>query len=137
LKLGNLLELLTDIAPYPLLRDAFFKDDMAVFNIVDDPTKLTRQNRPRLNTEAIITKVGETLTAFVRDAAARENKSVALTSLEGVYIPMDVLPVWISRLSTLQSLSIRDGSVCEYSPHPMIDREPHRTAHVFEYVLTP
>jgi len=110
LKLGNLRELLSDLAPYPALRDAFFADEMAQFHLVDHVSKPTRQNRPRLNIQAISTKVGDTLTAFVQGAAERENKSVALAHLEDRHISVDVLPRWVSRLSTLVSLSIQGGS---------------------------
>ncbi len=111
LRLSNLRETLSDLAPYPSLRDAFFNGDMAGFSIVDDNSKLTRQNRPRLNIQAITASVGDTITAFVKDAAERENKSVALAHLEDEYIPMGVLHMWVSRLSTLVAISTRDGSV--------------------------
>jgi len=122
LKLGNLRELLNDLAPYPALRDAFFAGDMAQFNMVEEVSKPTRLNRPRLNIQAISSKVGDTLTEFVRVAAERQNKSVALAHLEDMYIPMDVLPRWASRLSTLESLTIQGVNLSERLSLPLLQR---------------
>ncbi|TPX09423.1 uncharacterized protein E0L32_009311 [Thyridium curvatum] len=111
LKLGNLRDLLNDIAPYQALRDDFFSGHMEPFNISQTSGPPTRKNKPRLDLQAISNKVGDTITAFVKDAADRENKAVSVAHLEGHYIPMDLLPTWISRLPTLVSLTIQDGSV--------------------------
>ncbi len=114
LKLGDLKELLSDIAPYPDLRGQFFDGDMAPYEMTLQLTASnvsTRRNRPRLDLQGISNKVGEAITLFVKEAADRDNKAVALTHLEGQYIPMDILPAWTSRLATLMSLHIQDGSV--------------------------
>ncbi|EPE10990.1 hypothetical protein F503_06085 [Ophiostoma piceae UAMH 11346] len=124
LKLGDLKELLTDIAPNAGLRASFFHGCMAPYEMVLqlDPAatgsgkttthnRSTRRNRPRLDLQGISNKVGEDVTLFVKESAERDNRAVALTHLEGQYIPMDVLPAWTSRLATLMSLHIQDGSV--------------------------
>ncbi|OAA67060.1 hypothetical protein SPI_01636 [Niveomyces insectorum RCEF 264] len=114
LKLGDFKELLSDIAPYPDLRVRFFEGSMAPYELLQQPTALnvtTRRNRPRLDLQGISNKVGEAVTTFVKEAAERDNRAVALTHLEGQYVPMDVLPAWTSRLATLMSLHIQDGSV--------------------------
>ncbi|EFX02368.1 hypothetical protein CMQ_2417 [Grosmannia clavigera kw1407] len=114
LKLGDFEEVLRDIAPYPNLRDAFFRDGMRSFEIL---TKTTSSNtrpgqvHPQLDLQSISNRVGDTITSFVEEAAARSKKAVGLTHLEGHYIPMDILPTWTSRLTTLTALRIQDGSV--------------------------
>lgn len=114
LKLGDLQELLSDIAPNPSLRKDFFAGSMSSFEVLQRTSGLnvtTRQNRPWLDFQEISYKVGDTITLFVKEAADRDNKAVGLSHLEGQYIPMDILPVWTSRLATLTTLHIQDGSV--------------------------
>lgn len=114
LKLGDFKELLSDIAPYPHLRDDFFKGGMHSFEITQRTSSsnvATRRNRPRLDLQSISNKAGDTITLFVKEAADRDNKAVGLTHLEGQHIPMDILPIWTSRLATLTTLHIQDGSV--------------------------
>lgn len=114
LKLGDFKELLSDIAPNNDLRQRFFQGDMASYEMMLQSTAAnvaTRRNRPRLDLQGIINKVGDAVTLFVKEAADRDNRAVALTHLEGQSIPLDVLPNWTSRLATLMSLHIQDGSV--------------------------
>ncbi|ERT01240.1 uncharacterized protein SPSK_07313 [Sporothrix schenckii 1099-18] len=114
LKLGDFKELLSDIAPNSNLRQHFFQGDMASYEMMLQSTTAnvaTRRNRPRLDLPGIITKVGNAITLYVKEAADRDNRAVALTHLEGQSIPLDVLPSWTSRLATLMSLHIQDGSV--------------------------
>ncbi len=108
LKLGNLGELLKDIAQNPQLRDTFFSDDMAAFSIVG----MNRHNRPVLQVDAIAIKVGDTITTFVKDAADRDNKSGRPDQPRGRGHPHRRPPcVAVEALSTLASLAIQDGSV--------------------------
>lgn len=114
LKLGDFKELLSDIAPNSDLQQRFFQGDMASYEMLISSTAAnvaTRRKRPRLDLQGIINKVGDAVTLFVKEAADRDNRAVALTHLEGQTIPLDVLPEWTSRLSTLMSLHIQDGSV--------------------------
>ena len=115
LKLGDFKELLSDIAPNADLREPFFQGDMAPYEMMlPSATKAnvaTRRNRPRLDLQGIVNKVGDAVTLFVKEAADRDNRSVTLTHLEGQSIPRDILPVWTSRLAALMSLHIQDGSV--------------------------
>lgn len=110
LRLGDLDTLLQDVAPYPVFRTPFFAGAMKRFEIVSKTSK-TRRGQPILEMQKIVEKIGDTITEFVKDAAERENKSVALTSLEGLFIPTPLLSLWTSRLATLTSLGLRDGSV--------------------------
>lgn len=83
---------------------------MKTFEIISRTTK-TRAGKPVLESQQIIEKVGDTITRYAKDAADEENKALQLTSLEGAFIPTSLLATWTSRLPTLTTLSIRDGSV--------------------------
>lgn len=83
---------------------------MEDFEILSRSSK-TRAGKPVLEWQKIIEKVGDSVTKFAKDAADQENKTVQLTSLEGANLPTQLLSVWTSRLSTLTTLTIRDGSV--------------------------
>lgn len=83
---------------------------MKAFEIVSRSTK-TRAGKPILESQQIVEKVGDTITRYAKEAAEEENKALQLTSLEGAFIPTSLLSIWTSRLPTLTTLSIRDGSV--------------------------
>lgn len=110
LGLSDLLFLLSDVAVNQNLRPRFFKGPMKEFEIVSGSTR-TRAGKPILEMQKIIEKVGDTITKYAKDAAEQENKAIQLTSLEGANLPTPLLTIWTSRLSTLTTLSIRDGSV--------------------------
>lgn len=110
LGLSDLQQLLLDIATNQNLRPRFFQGPMKTFEIISRTTK-TRAGKPVLESQQIIEKVGDTITRYAKDAADEENKALQLTSLEGAFIPTSLLATWTSRLPTLTTLSIRDGSV--------------------------
>ncbi|EAQ91118.1 hypothetical protein CHGG_03053 [Chaetomium globosum CBS 148.51] len=105
LKLGNLHSQLEDLArDNPGLKASFFSPPLEKLQI--------RRGRGRaLDLEAIIIEVANLVTECIRTSAAQESKRVALTALEGNYLPTANLPKWVSSLSSLTSLSVRDGSV--------------------------
>lgn len=84
---------------------------MSPFEITSGPSKTRAQKPVVLEWQRIIEKVGDSITNFAKDAADKEDKTVQLTSLEGAYLPTPLLTVWTSRLSTLTTLTITDGSV--------------------------
>ncbi|KUI56923.1 hypothetical protein VP1G_04318 [Cytospora mali] len=110
LGLSDLDQLLQDIARDPKRRKLFFNGHMSEFEIIDGSVK-TRAGKPVLGIQTIVEKVGDAITKFAQDASEKQNKSVQLTSLEGANLPTPLLSVWTSRLSTLTTLSVRDGSV--------------------------
>lgn len=110
LGLSDLQQLLLDIATNQQLRPKFFQGPMKAFEVVSRTTK-TRTGKPILESQKIIEKVGDTITRYAKDAAEEENKALQLTSLEGAFVPTSLLSIWTSRLPTLTTLSIRDGSV--------------------------
>lgn len=83
---------------------------MEAFEIISGSSK-TRAGKPILEWQKIIEKVGEAITKYAKDASDQENKVLQLTNLEGSNLPTSLLTVWTSRLPTLTSLSIQDGSV--------------------------
>lgn len=110
LGLSDLEQLLRDVAANQTLRPRFFEGPMEVFEIISGSTK-TRAGKPILEWQKIIEKVGEAITKYAKDASDEENKVLQLTNLEGANLPTSLLSVWTSRLPTLTTLSIRDGSV--------------------------
>lgn len=64
-----------------------------------------------MDIERIIIEVANHVTDFIKKAATEEDKTVGLTSLEGYHLPTARLPRWVSSLSLLTSLTVRDGSV--------------------------
>lgn len=110
LGLSDLEQLLQDIARDPKRRVPFFKGPMTEFEIISGSMK-TRAGKAVLEIQKIVEKVGDAITRFAKEASEKQNKSVQLTSLEGANLPTSLLSVWTSRLSTLTTLSVRDGSV--------------------------
>ncbi|KAK4174010.1 hypothetical protein QBC36DRAFT_334604 [Triangularia setosa] len=104
LKLGNLHSILDDLSRNnSALKAQFFQGPMQGFMIM-----LRGQ---QLNLDSIVLEVANSITSYIRTAADQAGKPVALTTLEGHYFPTASLVNWISALSCLISLVIRDGSV--------------------------
>lgn len=105
LKLGNLYSHLEDLARDNAgLRAQFFSPPL-------DKLQIRRGRGRALNLDAIVVEVANMVTKCIRTAADHEDKRVGLTSLEGFYLPTANLPSWVSSLSRLSSLVVRDGSV--------------------------
>jgi len=98
LKLSNLMSLLEDISQQKaVLRGPFFSPPL--------------QNLKGMNRDAIIIQVADLITQRIEDAAKDADKATQLTSLEGPHLPSAYLSTFVSRLSRLTSLAVRDGSV--------------------------
>ncbi|KAB5570160.1 hypothetical protein GE09DRAFT_697781 [Coniochaeta sp. 2T2.1] len=115
LSLGNLFSLLEDLArdAYKDIRALFFSAPLERFHI-REPTGnnvATRSRRAWLAIEPIIFEATDHLTEFIKSAAKEADKTVGLTSLEGLHMPAARLLGWVSRLSLLTRLAVRDGSV--------------------------
>ncbi|KAI0180557.1 hypothetical protein GGR52DRAFT_531826 [Hypoxylon sp. FL1284] len=108
LSFGNLEECLQDMYREPELRDAFFEDPMWQFFV---PLGVQSKAPGHMNTKGTMIKCADSITAYIKHFADETETAPALQHLEGLYFPYDILPSWISRLSTLRSLRIRDGSV--------------------------
>ncbi|KAH8909834.1 hypothetical protein BR93DRAFT_965911 [Coniochaeta sp. PMI_546] len=115
LSLGNLHSLLEDLARdhYKSIRTWFFGAPLERFHILQRGASnvATRRNRAPMDIEHIIFEVANQITDFIKSSATEEDKTVGLTSLEGYHLPTARLPRWVSRLSLLTSLAVRDGSV--------------------------
>lgn len=119
LDLGNLRDLFEDNIFRDSAVDEFFAGDMATFFKVQGTplkkkTKAGKNPAARLNVKTIVELVGESITNYVSQAAARSRSSVALEELKGE-IPSSVLPSWAGRLSRLRSMSIWDGAALDGS----------------------
>jgi hypothetical protein len=105
LKLGNLYSQLEDLArDNPGPKAQFFSPPL-------EKLQIWRGRGRALNLEAIVVEVANLVTERIRTSASQEDKRVGITSLEGFYLPTSNLPRWVSSLSSLTSLSVRDGSV--------------------------
>lgn len=103
LKLSSLFTLLEDIARGKgELRNLFFKHPLHNLQILKGKS---------LDFNAIIIEVANQVTQSIHAAAEDENKFVGLASLEGPHLPSHSLSTWVSRLSRLTSLAVRDGFV--------------------------
>jgi len=110
LKLRLLNDTLLDAAqPRWAVADVLFSGDMEDYWIYR--RGFEGGKRPMLDIQAIINKAGEAITSFVKISAEQQNQRVKLDELEGEHIPMHLLPIWISRLSSLTTLSLHEGSV--------------------------
>lgn len=108
LRLGDLEQLLRDITATPKLRSKFFEGPMEEFQILSGSAKTRAKHN--LQWQSIVEKVGEAITKYAKDASDQENKVLQLTNLEGHNLPTSLLVVWITRLPTLTTLSVIDGS---------------------------
>lgn len=113
LSLGDLEQVLQSLASDKLLRPVFFEGPMAEFEITSGQIKTRRKKSSYvvLEWQQIIEMVGDKITTYAKDSADEEDKAIQLTSLEGHNLPTPLLALWVSRLSTLTTLTIRDGSV--------------------------
>lgn len=112
LSLGNLQDLLQDLARdvYRDTRSWFFSSPLEKFHVFDGNV-VTRRKRAHMDIDRIIIDVTSQVTDFIKKSATEEDKTVGLTALEGYYLPTASLPGWVSSLSLLTSLTVRDGSV--------------------------
>ncbi|KAK3322243.1 hypothetical protein B0H66DRAFT_638709 [Apodospora peruviana] len=106
LRLGDLYSLLEDLGRDSVadLRAHFFSPPLQKLRILSG-------RRRGLNLDAIVIEVANKVTECIRTAADQQEKAVGLTSLEGPHLPSANLPGWVTRLSRLTSLTVRDGSV--------------------------
>lgn len=129
LDLRNLDSLLDDTHFRSSSLDVFFADEMSSFLIAQDTPikpgqKKTRSGKGsyvRLNTASILDLVGESITQYVADSAAREGAIVALEDISG-NINTAALQKWASRLSKLKTLTLYDGSVLNEGVADVINR---------------
>lgn len=142
LSLGNLHSLLEDLARdnYKDIRTWFFGAPLEGLHILQTGAinVTTRRNRALMDIERIIFEVANQITDFIKTSATKEDKTVGLTSLEGYHLPTAKLPRWVSRLSLLTSLAVRDGSVLNADVAQAIrDNCPHFRELVCHYCVGP
>ncbi|KAK3368148.1 hypothetical protein B0H63DRAFT_70438 [Podospora didyma] len=112
LHLGSFHALLEDVARDFTRLQTLFAPPLRKLQIrLDEGAKGTRRRPVALNLDAIIVEAASKITECIKTAADEQDKAVGLTSLEGLYLPTSHLPNWVSSLSRLTSLSVRDGSV--------------------------
>jgi hypothetical protein len=112
LPLGHLEILLDDIARDGVRKAELFAPPLQDFFAERDVTRTRQQVKyTLLDTAKIITMVADKVTSYVKESADRDDRVVALASLEGHQPPADALPRWLSRLSLLTSLTLREGNV--------------------------
>jgi hypothetical protein len=116
LNLGNLHSLLEDLAQdrfrvrdidinYKMLKRSFFSPPLTDLYIT------RKRGRALMDINQIVINAGDVVTSFIKKAAEDDDKTVMLTGLEGYHLCTTHLQDWVSRLSHLSSLTVRDGSV--------------------------
>ncbi|RYP74719.1 hypothetical protein DL769_003978 [Monosporascus sp. CRB-8-3] len=97
------------------IRDFFFDGPMEQFLVLMEgvtPARKTRGARlPRIHAEKTMVKCADSITSYIKKLADDTETAVALAHLEFYNASIDLLPTWITRLGTLKSLRIRDGSI--------------------------
>ena len=116
LSLGlNFVENMPDNLNDKAIREFFFEGPMEQFLVLIDgvtPSRKTRSARiPRIHAEKTMVKCADSVTSYIKKLADDTETAVALAHLEFYNVPIELLPTWISRLGTLTSLRIRDGSI--------------------------
>ncbi|KAK1751603.1 hypothetical protein QBC47DRAFT_390520 [Echria macrotheca] len=108
LNLSNLLNILDDVPRYPQQYKKYFQD---VFFAPPLQDLKIRRGRAVDFSDATIVAAADRIIDKLRTAAHDEDKDIGITSLEGPYLPTANLINWVSVLSRLKSLAVRDGSV--------------------------
>ncbi|TGJ88411.1 hypothetical protein E0Z10_g304 [Xylaria hypoxylon] len=114
LSLGSLVECLYDIRSDWTLRQFFFEGLMQDFLVLqgdNDSVKGTRSRPPPFDNPRITSRCADSIIHYIKGLADSNGTTIALTHLEASVFPRDTLPTWFSRLGTLTSLQIQDGSV--------------------------
>ncbi|KAL2201147.1 hypothetical protein P885DRAFT_26164 [Corynascus similis CBS 632.67] len=105
LRLGRLYSQLEDISrDNPGLKAQFFSPPL-------EKLQIRRGRGKAFDIDAIIIEVACMVTDCIRTSADQQDKRVGLSTLEGYHLPTANLRTWVSGLSSLTSLSVRDGSV--------------------------
>ncbi|KAK4252180.1 hypothetical protein C7999DRAFT_10283 [Corynascus novoguineensis] len=105
LRLGRLHSQLEDISrDNPGLKAQFFSPPL-------EKLQIRRGRGKAFDIDAIIIEVACMVTDCIRTSADQQDKRVGLSTLEGYHLPTANLRSWVSGLSSLTSLSVRDGSV--------------------------
>ncbi|KAI1465239.1 uncharacterized protein F4812DRAFT_466681 [Daldinia caldariorum] len=115
LSFGNLEDCLQDIDRDNHARDMFLEGPMEQFLVLQKGQGLYAEAEdarpPSIDIKATMVKCADSITKCIKRLADDMGTAVSLAHLEGTSIPYDILPTWISRIGTLTSLRIRDGSV--------------------------
>ncbi|KAI0873331.1 hypothetical protein GGS24DRAFT_399945 [Hypoxylon argillaceum] len=114
LSLGSLVDCLDDIRFDMSLRHFFFDGLMQDFLVFQGNNKRLMATRSRIHpafdNPVITSRCVDSITQYIKGLADNNGTAVALTHLEAPAFPREALPTWISRLGTLKSLQLRDGS---------------------------
>ncbi|KAI1758984.1 hypothetical protein GGR53DRAFT_185969 [Hypoxylon sp. FL1150] len=115
LSFGDLEECLYDMTRDEGVCDSFFEGPMQQFlrlREVPMQQSLSKWRQPqRIKVKSTLAECADSITEYIKRFADESESTAALLHLEGVHFPHHLLPSWISRLRTLTSLRIRDGSV--------------------------
>ncbi|GAW22751.1 hypothetical protein ANO14919_122940 [Xylariales sp. No.14919] len=114
LSLGSLVECLYDIRSDRALRNFFFEGLMEGFLVLQGDGKSAKSalsQYPPFDNPRITSRCADSIIQYIKRLADNNGTAIALTHLEASVFPRDILPTWLSRLGSLTSLQIQDGSV--------------------------
>ncbi|ETS84762.1 hypothetical protein PFICI_02787 [Pestalotiopsis fici W106-1] len=115
LSLGNYGSLLEDIWNNKAVDLLEPLEDMKQFLVLRGnqtwKTKITRnRGMPFFDFQRSMTESGDSLTLYIKQMADLSKTAVSLNHLEASSLPADLLPVWIARIPSLQSLQLQEAS---------------------------
>ncbi|KAI1085376.1 hypothetical protein F5B20DRAFT_881 [Whalleya microplaca] len=115
LSLGNLEECLHELARETAARRFFFDGPMEQFLVLRESYHHYKNTRKAaflpIDFRGTMVKCADSITQYIKQLADDRGTAVALAHLEGTFIPPELMPTWMTRLNTLTSLRIRDGSI--------------------------
>lgn len=114
LPLGNYGSLLEDIWNNKAVKLLDTWDGLGRFLALRGNVKLKKplktQPMPLFDFQQSMIESGEAVTECIKKNADQTETSVALVHLEASMVPAEILPSWLCRLPSLQSLQLQDGS---------------------------
>ncbi|KAF3019420.1 hypothetical protein E8E14_012991 [Neopestalotiopsis sp. 37M] len=115
LSLGSYGSLLEDIWSNKAADLLEPQEDMKQFLVLREGQTLKRkktrnQGMPLFDFQRSINESGESLTGYIKQVAEANGTAVSLNHLEASSLPPDLLPAWIARIPSLQSLQLQEAS---------------------------
>ncbi|KAI0128722.1 hypothetical protein BJ170DRAFT_622715 [Xylariales sp. AK1849] len=117
LSLSSYESLLEDVYDDKIVRPWLFnaEEGMEQFLVLRSGQPLKRPTRkqtmPLIDLRNTMLKAGEAITSRIKDMADQTETSTTVVHLEANTIPAEILPSWLTRLGSLTSLQLSDGSV--------------------------
>lgn len=114
LPLGNYGTLLEDVWGTKAVRQLEPLDELSQFLVLRGNKTLKRplrnQAMPLFDFQQSMIASGEAVTRCIKSIADQTETHVRMVHLEASMLPAEILPIWLTRLPSLQSLQLQEGS---------------------------